>query len=147
MDEAREPEFLRVRNWEKYQVYKDGRRMRFFAIHVVSDPEKGVRSIFEDHTFMELADAGDCPVFRIMAVAAETGNKLPNSEKWLKMRCHSEKPVNIPRLLASGFLEPHPDSCTSLYKPVPNKDKDKDLYVGEVVSRPSKRRLPRWRSA
>jgi hypothetical protein len=100
-----EPKFLRVRNWERYQVYQDGRPMNFFAIHVQSDPKKGRVGIFDDPAFLSLADDEECPVFRMMAYAAVTGNKIPNSPEFLKAKLFTERPVNIRKMIDAGFLE------------------------------------------
>lgn len=89
-------EYVRVRNWERYQVYKDGRPMKFFRVET---------SILDDPSFCELANDTACPVFRVMAYAARTGNKIPNDPKWLQAALHLNRAPNIEKMLNAGFLE------------------------------------------
>lgn len=95
-----------MRNWERYQVFRDGRPMKFFAVHVVSDPDKERLSIFEDPVFLRLANDPECPVFRMMGYAALTGNKIPNDPEFLKARLFTETPPNLEKFVDGGFLEP-----------------------------------------
>jgi hypothetical protein len=130
-----EPKFLRVRNWERYQVYHDGRPTRFFYIHVASDPKKGIVGIFDNPAFLKLADDPECPVFRVMAYAAVTGNKIPNDESFVRAKLFTERRVNLEKMVAENLLEPWVDSQllqdfsanrTEPYESVPRREEKRE---------------------
>lgn len=129
-----------MRNWERYQVFRDGRPMKFFAVHVVSDPDKERLSIFEDPAFLRLANDPECPVFRMMGYAALTGNKIPNDPEFLKARLFTETPPNLEKFVDAGLLEQHPDSRTKPYDPVPKKEKENSKEASASL----RKRDPVW---
>lgn len=102
---ADDPRYLRICNWENYQIYHDGRPMKFFAVQAVDDEKRGRRGILTNPAFLRLADRSDCPVFQLMALAARDNNRIPNDAKYLQgvLACTNEP--NIAEMLDAGFLE------------------------------------------
>ena len=131
-----EPAYFRVTNWERYQVFHDGRPMRFFAIHVKSDPAKDRVGIFDDPTFLQLANEPDCPVFRVMAYAAVTGNRIPNNEEFLKARLFAPQ-VNLKKMADAGLLEPVYESVRDRTKPYLEAEAEVEPEVEKSKSKSS----------
>jgi hypothetical protein len=122
------PEFLRVANWDRYQIHHDGRPMKFFAVQAISDPKNGRIGVLDDPAFLTLADEPDCPVFRLFAYAAQTGNKIPNNPEFLAAKLFASHGVNLKKLMDAGVLEPHPDSVqirTEAYATVPRVEESR----------------------
>lgn len=129
-----EPRYLRVRNWERYQVYHDGRPTKFFSVQAVTDPKTGRTGILDDPAFLRLLNDPECPVFLVMAYAAQTGNKIPNDPVFLRAKLLTEFPVNVGKMLESRFLEPWKpeeeipanEGCTDPYEIVPREEKNRE---------------------
>jgi hypothetical protein len=117
--------YLRVKNWERYQVYHDDRPSKFFYVQAISDPKKNRVGILDDPTFLRLANDKKCPVFRLMAFAARTGNKIPNDPEYLQKALFCDSPPDIQKMVDAGFLEAHPESSRFLVR------KPTALYIEE----------------
>lgn len=89
-------QFLKVRNFEKYQHYHN-RRPPWVKLY---------RDLWLDPNFYELNDSDKLYVIGCFTLASETDNKIQASAKWMQKRLSISKAPNIKALLASGFLEP-----------------------------------------
>jgi hypothetical protein len=98
-----EPKFLRVRNWERYQIHHDGRPMKYFAVQAITDGKR--TGILDDPAFLAVIDDPECPVFRIMAYAAQTNNKIPNDQNFLRAKLFTTRRVNLRKMLDVKLLE------------------------------------------
>jgi hypothetical protein len=99
-----QPAFLRIRNWERYQIHHDGRPMKYFAVQAITDGKR--TGILDDPAFLAVIDDPECPVFRLMAYAAQTNNKIPNDQNFLRAKLFTTRRVNLKKLLDAKLLEP-----------------------------------------
>lgn len=86
--------YLRVKNWDKFQHYKD-RRPPWIKLHV---------ELTDDYAFSDLSDVQKFHVIGIWLLAARTDNKIPNDSRWVTSRIGAHEPVDLDALVAAGFL-------------------------------------------
>lgn len=112
-------EYVRVRNWGKYQHYKDGRPVRWIKLWL---------EILDDYGVANLPDSWKWHLVGVLLLAAKHGNRIPADADWITRRINASEPVELARLLEAGFVEPcesvpirtnpyqiEPDSSSSLY--------------------------------
>lgn len=89
-----QPKFLAVRNFSKFQHYKDRRPLwiKFYG------------SILDDYAFVQLPDATKAHLMLLWQVAATHGNRIPNDPKYIALATKARSKVNIAALIAAGFL-------------------------------------------
>ena len=85
---------LKVRNFEKFQHYKD-RSPIWIKLY---------RSLLRDYEFGRLPDASRAHLMLIWLLASETGNELPNDAAWIGRQINASDPVDLDLLIRSGFL-------------------------------------------
>jgi hypothetical protein len=89
-------QYLRVRNWEKFQHYKD-RRPPWIKLHV---------ELTDDYAFSSLTDAQRFHLIAIWMLAARCDNKIPNDRNWIAVRIGAKSKIDLPALVDAGFLVP-----------------------------------------
>lgn len=87
--------FLRIRNFERFQHYRD-RRPPWIKLY---------RDLWNDPRFFELSEADRYFLISFFVIASQNDNKVPPNQSWLKREMATRKGVPIDRLLASGWLE------------------------------------------
>lgn len=87
--------FYRIRDFEKLQHYRD-RALVWVKLYVEQ---------LDDYEFIQLPDATKYHVHALMLLAARSGNKIPNDPLWVAARIGASEPVDLPLLVAHGFLE------------------------------------------
>jgi hypothetical protein len=87
--------FLRVRNFERLQHYKE-RAPVWIKLYV---------SILDDYHFQQLTDAERFHAVGLMLLASRLNNKLPNDAVWLQKKIGATEAINLERLLEAEFLE------------------------------------------
>lgn len=89
-----QPRFLAVKNFSKFQHYKDRRPLwiKFYG------------SILDDYAFVQLPDATKAHLMLLWQVAATHGNRIPNDPKYIALATKARSKVNIAALIAAGFL-------------------------------------------
>jgi len=95
--------FFRVRNFEKFQHYKD-RNPPWIKLY---------RSILDDPRFFQLAEADRFLLLGIFILASQTDNRLPANQAWLKTKLLTKKPVPIELLVEAEWLEWLEDSASA----------------------------------
>ena len=87
---------LRVRNWEKFQHYRD------------RDPPwiKLYNQLLDDYDFSRLPDATKGHLVMIWLMASRNDNKIPNDPEWVGAKISADTPVDLPLLVEGGFLVP-----------------------------------------
>lgn len=91
------PQYLRVRNWETFQHYKD-RRPPWIKFHVL---------LLQDYDLQKLTPVAQLLYDRLLLLAAITDNNVPNDAAWiagklsLRVRDVTE---SLETLCKSGFL-------------------------------------------
>lgn len=90
------PQYLRVRNWEKFQHYKD-RRPPWIKLYV---------ELCDDYAFTQLSDAGKYHLIGVLLLAARTDNKIPNDPLWVQSAISAKTRVDLVALIDGGYLVP-----------------------------------------
>lgn len=86
---------FRVRNWDKFQHYKD-RNPPWIKFHT---------ELLDNYEFSRLQDASKLLAFYILLLAARSDNKLPNDPAWLKERASLKHEPDLQPLFDVGFIE------------------------------------------
>jgi len=87
--------YLRVKNWEKFQQYKD-REPKWIKLH---------RGLNNNYEWSQLDEAHRAHLIGIWLLAAELDNKIPNDPSWIASKICAKKKVDLKQLVTSGFLE------------------------------------------
>ena len=87
--------YLRIRNWEKFQHYKE-RNPPWIKLH---------RELLRDYQFECLQDASKLHLILIWLLASQLENKIPNDEQWIRKQIGVKSRIDLKSLLDAGFLE------------------------------------------
>lgn len=87
--------FCRVRNWDKFQHYKD-RNPPWVKLYT---------SWADDYEWAQWDDASKLLAVCAVMLAGKTGNRIPLDPKWIQQRCSLTKVPDLSALIAVGFLE------------------------------------------
>lgn len=89
-------EYLKVKNWEKFQHYKD-RNPPWIKLHV---------KILNDRKFCMLSRASKCLLLLLWILASENDGMIPNdlTELRFRLRDDSISETEINQLIKGGFL-------------------------------------------
>ncbi len=94
--------FFRIRNFERFQHYKD-RNPPWIRLY---------GALWRDRAFFRLPDAVKAHLIGLFALAARLDNRIPDDPEWLAHELCASEPIDFAALLASGFLIPeHPASA------------------------------------
>jgi hypothetical protein len=85
---------LSIKNWEKFQHYKD-RSPPWIKL----DTE-----LLDDFAFGCLQDASKMHLVSIWLLAARTDSKVPYDAEWIAKRINATEPVDLDALIAAGFI-------------------------------------------
>lgn len=86
--------YIRVKNFDKFQHYKD-RSPPWVKLHA---------TVLEDYDFNRLQDASKAHLMLLWVLASRTDNKIPADSEWIKTRIGAISPVNIAELVDAGFI-------------------------------------------
>jgi hypothetical protein len=89
--------YLQIKNWEKFQQYKD-REPTWIKLH---------RELLNDYEFSRLPDAAKAHLMLIWLLASQMGNKLPCDARWLTQKIGATSTVDLNALIDSGYLVPY----------------------------------------
>ena len=87
-------EYLKVKNWDQFQHYKDRNPPWIKLYH----------SLLDDYSYSCLQDDSKLLLISLYLLAAKTNNKIPNDLKWIKGKSEIRKTINLEPLLTSGFI-------------------------------------------
>lgn len=97
--------FLQVRNWEKFQAYKDGRGISWIKLYI---------ELQDRSEYGRLPDATKAHITGLWMLAARLNNKLPADAEWLGRRLNATEYVDLAALVrpedGEGWLESHTDT-------------------------------------
>jgi hypothetical protein len=88
--------YLTIKNWMKFQHYKD-RNPPWIKLH---------RTLFDDYEFSRLQDASKLHLILIWLFASQNAGKIPEDANFLKSKLGLDKPPDLKALINSGFLLP-----------------------------------------
>ncbi len=87
-------QFVAVKNFERFQHYKD-RNPPWIKLH---------SSVLDDYEFGRLQDASKMHLMGIWVLASKCDNKIPADPLWIAKRIGANSPVDLEVLIAAGFL-------------------------------------------
>ena len=87
-------QYLKIKNWEKYQHYKD-RNPPWIKLHY---------ELMTSADWVMLADASKLLAVVCMMIASRNDGKVPNDPKYIKRVAYLDKMPNLTPLIDSGFL-------------------------------------------
>jgi hypothetical protein len=90
-----EPRYLAVKNWDKFQHYKQ-RNPPWIRLH---------RTLLRDHKFNQLTENEQWMLVRMWLLASESDNHMAYDEKWVRRAINSSKKVPLEKFVSMGFLE------------------------------------------
>lgn len=90
-------EYLEIKNWEKFQHYKDDRPIKWIKLYL---------SLLRDYDFNALTEVQQNHLWKIWLLAAELNNKVPNDPEYISKQICAKSKVDINQLVESGFLIP-----------------------------------------
>jgi hypothetical protein len=88
-------QFFRIRNFERYQHYKD-RRPPWIKLY---------RDLWRDPAFFELSEAQRYHIISLFVLASQNDNLLKLDQKWLRHELAISRDIDIQTLVDSGFIE------------------------------------------
>lgn len=86
-----------IRNWVRYQHYKD-RRPPWVKLY---------SNVLADPLFARLQDASKAHALLLMTVAAELDNRIPADATWLAHKLFATEAVDLDALASAGWLAPY----------------------------------------
>lgn len=86
---------FRVRNWDKFQHYKD-RNPPWIKLHT---------ELLDNYEFSQLHDASKLLAFCILLLAARSDNKIPHDPAWIQSRANLKQEPNLQPLFDERFIE------------------------------------------
>jgi uncharacterized phage protein (TIGR02220 family) len=87
-------DYLRVKNWEEHQHYKD-RNPPWIKLH---------RTLLDDYEFSCLQDASKAHLILIWLFASQKNGRVPDDPKFLKMKLGLEREPNLLYFIDHGLL-------------------------------------------
>jgi hypothetical protein len=86
---------FRVRNWDKFQHYKN-RNPPWIKLHT---------ELLENYDFARLPDASKLLALCIWMLAARSDNKIPADPVWVQSKCNIKSKVDLQPLFDGQFIE------------------------------------------
>jgi hypothetical protein len=86
--------YLRVKNWEAFQHYKD-RSPPWIKLH---------RDLLRDYDFIRLQDASKLHLMLIWLLASQMDNKIPADERYIRNQIGVTGEIDFNELIDKGFL-------------------------------------------
>lgn len=86
---------FRVRNWDKFQHYKD-RNPPWIKLHT---------ELLDNYDFSRLQDASKLLALCIWLLAARSDNEIPADPEWIQRRCNLKTKPDLEPLFSANFIE------------------------------------------
>jgi len=123
-------EYLKVKNWEQYQHYKQRNPPWIKLYH----------SLLDDYNYSCLPDASKLLYVSILLLASRTNNKIPNDLEWIQRKAMLTNIPDIEPLFTHGFLTTNGDASNVLASCQQNADSETETETEtETEKAPSKR--------
>lgn len=87
-------QYFSVKNWEKFQHYKD-RNPPWIKLH---------KEVLDDYEMSMLQDASKLLLILLWVLASQLNNRIPNDPDWLQKRLSVHTKINIKELIDKGYL-------------------------------------------
>jgi hypothetical protein len=125
-------DYLSVKNWKKFQHYKD-RTPPWIKLH---------RDLLNDYKFSCLQDASKLHLILIWLLSSQLENKIPNDPAWIARRINIQGTIDLNILIEYGFLEVLQDASSALAKRSPETEAYKEESEREEAP-PKKKKTAR----
>lgn len=89
------PKYLKIRNFERYQHYKD-RRPPWIKLY---------RDLWNEPRFFELSESDRYFLISFFVIASQNDNRIPANDNWLKREMATRRAIPIAILVTAGWLE------------------------------------------
>ncbi len=86
---------FRIKNWRKFQHYKDDRPLRWIKLHL---------SLLTDYDFRSLPDTSKAHLVMLWLLAGSLQNKIPDDANYLKELTGCKSKPDLDLLERSGFI-------------------------------------------
>lgn len=96
--------YLRVKNWDKFQHYKD-RNAPWIKLH---------RALLDDYEFASLPDAARGHLMLIWLLAVSYDGRIPSDAGFLARKLATTETIDLRMLISKGFLVPEQDASDVL---------------------------------
>ena len=93
-------DYLSIKNWDKYQHYKD-RNPPWIKLH---------HSLLDDYEFSCLQDASKLLLMILYMLASRTENKIPADPEWIRQKGMLKTKPDFTELLVVGFIDKFDDA-------------------------------------
>ena len=110
--------YFRVRNWERFQHYKD-RGPVWIKLYT---------GLVDNFEFQQLSDEKKWHLIGIWIVCSKFFNKVPWDAKWIKREIRASKRVNLEELQTLGFIEEWEDDSNTLAECSGSAIPEKEVY-------------------
>lgn len=90
--------YLKVKNWKRFQQYKDGRPLRWIKLYV---------KLLGDYDFEQLPERTQLHLVKIWLVAAEQDNRIPCEPEWIARQIAAKSDVDVLTMVEEGWLGVH----------------------------------------
>jgi len=97
-------EYISIKNWEKYQHYRDRNPPWIKLYHALLD----------DYKYCCLQDASKLLLTSLFLLASRNENKIPADSTWIKMKSSIKGKIDFKPLLSAGFISLNNDASRSL---------------------------------
>lgn len=88
-------DYITIRNWEKFQQYKD-RRPTWIKAYV---------ELLDHYEFSHLPDASKAHLMGLWLLAAVTGNRIPADPAWIAKKINATSEIDLELLKSNGFIQ------------------------------------------
>jgi hypothetical protein len=107
-------EYLKVKNWEQYQHYKQRNPPWIKLYH----------SLLDDYNYSCLPDASKLLYVSILLLASRTNNQIPNDLDWIQKKAMLRDTPDLEPLMERGFITTNGDASTMLASCKQNADSE-----------------------
>lgn len=90
--------YIRVRNWDRYQHYRDGRPLKWIKLWL---------EILDDYEMASLPDEQKWHAVGLLVLAGKHDNEIPADPEWIGRRINATHPVDLEAFEEIGLTEPH----------------------------------------
>lgn len=97
-------EYLKVKNFERFQHYKD-RSPPWIKLY---------NDLLDDYEFARLQDASKWLAVGLWLLASRYNNRIPADPEWIGRRINATEPVDLQPLLNAGFITMYQDASDTL---------------------------------
>lgn len=126
--------YLRIKNWEAFQHYKD-RNPPWIKLH---------RSLLDDYEFSALEDVAKGQLMLIWLFASQNEGKIPQDAKFLERKLGLTEKCRLDALIAAGFLIPDQPASSSASadasEPIATCEQDASKALSLACSREERQR-------